>query len=350
MKLVALILAVVLLLLAGGGAYAYREIHRPHAGFTGEIFLLIEKGTSTRESARLLASNGVISAEWTFMAARALRPSVVLQAGEYRFFEPASVWRIQDRLIAGDVYYYALTIPEGSDIFTTAELIASLDWIDEAEALEQVNSPALIADLDPAAENLEGYLFPSTYHVSRGADAAAICRMMTAEFRRTWQGFDSDADVRRTVILASLVEKETARPAEQPAIASVFHNRLRRGMRLECDPTVIYAAILENRYDGVIHRSDLASPNPYNTYTHDGLPPGPITSPGAGALRATLEPDPSDYIFFVAKPDNSGAHEFSETLAAHNRAVARYRRGIRKANGQKSAERASGSKRAGRNN
>jgi len=340
----------ILLLAAGGAAYVWRAIHEPYSGFDGEIFVPIEKGSTSAEIARLLASRGVIRDEWRFMAARALRPSVVLQAGEYEFREPASVWQIQDRFIGGDVYYYAVTIPEGSNLFDTAKILASLDWIAEEDVIAEAQSPSLIADLDPAAENLEGYLFPSTYHVTRGASAGEVCRMLTAEFRKTWASLGSGAAVRDTVTLASLVEKETGQGGERPLVSSVFHNRLRRGMRLECDPTVIYAAILEGRYDGVINQSDLDSPHPYNTYRHTGLPPGPIASPGAAALRAALEPEESGYLFFVAKPDGSGGHEFSETLSAHNRAVARYRRGIREAKRQETARRLSSPEGSGESN
>jgi UPF0755 protein len=164
--------------------------------------------------------------------------------------------------------------------------------------------------------------------------------MMTDEFRRVWSAVGGDADVRMTVTLASLVEKETGVGDERPQVASVFHNRLRRGMKLECDPTVIYAAILEGVYDGVIHRSDLDREHPYNTYQSAGLPPGPIASPGRAAIEATLRPADTNYIFFVAAPDASGRHVFSETLAAHNRAVARYRRGLREARRQDQTPRA----------
>ena len=141
----------------------------------------------------------------------------------------------------------------------------------------------------------------------------------------------ADAPVHATVTLASLVEKETGVADERPLIASVFHNRLRMGVKLECDPTVIYAAILEGRYRGAIYRSDLDREHPYNTYMNAGLPPGPIANPGAASLRAVLEPAEADYLFFVAMPDGSGGHVFSTTLREHNLAVMRYRRGVREA-------------------
>jgi len=327
---------------AGLAGYLYRELNRPYRGFTGEVFVVIERGTSTREIARALAARGVLEHEWALLVARALRPRAVLQAGEYRFREPAAPWEVFDRLARGDVYYHTLTIPEGSNIFDAVRIISQLDWIDAAAVEAVVRSPALIADLDPKATTLEGYLFPSTYFVTRNTPAEEICRMMTGEFRRVWASLGADADVHETVTLASLVEKETAAPEERPLIASVFWNRLRRGMKLECDPTVIYAALVEGAWDGVIHRSDLARPNPYNTYLYPGLPPGPIASPGRESIQAALNPPETDYLFFVALPDGSGRHAFSKTIAAHNRAVGRYRRGIREAKRQGGSGRAPG--------
>ena len=350
MRRVAVLAAVLMLVAASALLYAYQELRERYSGFDDEIYVQIERGARSRDIARLLAARGAVRHEWVFLLARVLRPNAVLQAGEYRFSGPASVWEIQNRLIRGDVFYHPITVPEGSNVFATAKIIASLDWVSGREAIAAVESPSLVAAMDPAAKNLEGYLFPSTYHVTRGTPAAEICRMMTDQFRKTWAGLRTDADLRRTVTLASLIEKETGRPDERDLVASVFHNRLRRGMRLESDPTTIYAAILENRYDGVIHSYDLESANPYNTYQHAGLPPGPIASPGAAALRAALQPAETSYLFFVARPDGSGGHAFSESLAAHNRAVAEYRRGTREAERQENARRVSEPEAAGTRN
>jgi UPF0755 protein len=158
-----------------------------------------------------------------------------------------------------------------------------------------------------------------------------ICRLMTEKFRATWKDIgESRTDTHEIVTLASLVEKETGKSKDRPLVASVYRNRLDRGMALDCDPTTIYAAILENRYKGVIHRSDLQSTNLYNTYKHPGLPPGPIASPGAESLKAAIAPAQSDYLFFVAKPDGSGEHVFNTNLADHSVAVQAYRRGLQR--------------------
>jgi len=181
--------------------------------------------------------------------------------------------------------------------------------------------------LDPRAPTLEGFLFPATYRLTRHTSAKQICREMTDKFRRTWKEIGkTDASVHNTVTLASLIEKETAQPSERPAVASVFRNRLRIGMTLDCDPTTIYASKLEARYRGTIHRSDLESMNLYNTYKHSGLPPGPIANPGEASLRAALAPADTDYLYFVAKP-GGGSHQFSSNISDHNLAVQAYRRG-----------------------
>ena len=192
--------------------------------------------------------------------------------------------------------------------------------------LAAARDPAMIRDLDPKAQSLEGYLFPNKYRVYRHTTAQQLCRQMTNEFRARWQSLSTPADVHETVTLASMVEREARRPEERPEVASVFHNRLRIGMKLDCDPTTIYAALLENRYRGAIYRSDLESANPYNTYQHAGLPPGPIANPGLSSIEAALKPLNTPYLYFVAKADGSGGHNFSESLARHQAAVALYQR------------------------
>jgi cell division protein YceG involved in septum cleavage len=206
-----------------------------------------------------------------------------------------------------------------------------------AGGVAQAGEPVLIRDLAPEAATLEGYLFPSTYRLTRLMPAEQICRQMTGQFRRVWQELGAPAGAHRLVTLASLVEKETAVAAERPVIASVFRNRLAIGMKLDCDPTTIYAALLENRYRGAIFQSDLASASRYNTYKHAGLPPGPIANPGKRALEAALAPAETKFLYFVARPDQTGMHQFSVDLDQHQRAVAQYRRGNQKANSARPA-------------
>ncbi len=312
------------------GIFLWRELSKPYQGF-GEapVFVEVERGMSTAQIAEGLAEQGVIASTWQFQVARLLPPRGVLQAGEYRFASPASVREVVDRLRRGDVYYVTLQVPEGLNLWEMAELVEGSELQQARGFLQEARKPDLIRDLAPRAESLEGYLFPSTYLFSRKATARDICERLTREFRRQWQLLGSKSDIHEMVTLASLVEKESGVPAERPLVASVYVNRLREGIKLDCDPTVIYAARLVGRYRGTIYLSDLQREHPYNTYQRRGLPPGPIANPGLEALRAALKPAQSSYLFFVAKGDGSGAHRFSEDLAAHNRAVQAYRNALK---------------------
>jgi UPF0755 protein len=323
-----------LLALLAAGAVAW-SLSTPYQGFQNDTIVDIPHGTATGGMATQLQTAGVIQYRWQFLLARVLRPSARLQAGEYRFDHAASVWRVFDRIVRGDVFYYELTIPEGSNIFDIAGIVAQLGFLKSADFLRAARDPALIRDIAPHATTLEGYLFPSTYRLTRPTTAPQLCRMMTELFRRRWQDLKKPPDtppVHDVVTLASLVEKETSLADERPKVASVYKNRLQLGMRLGCDPTTIYAALLDGRYRGVIHQSDLDSVNPYNTYQHVGLPPGPIASPGVASLQAALFPAETEYLYFVARPDGSGGHHFSKNAAEHDRAVQEYRHGSSNAN------------------
>lgn len=310
---------------------AWYVLGQPYKGFSEPVFLDIPRGMSTRQIASTLAGRGVIASEWHFYAARLLRPGRHVQAGEYQFAKAASPWQVYDRLARGDIFYLEVTFPEGSNIFDMAEAVQQTGIIKREEFLKVARDPALIRDIAPGAPSLEGYLFPATYRMTRRTTARQLCRDMTSRFRRAWADVGGQTSSKGTtndlVTLASLVEKETAVPSERPLVASVYWNRLKQGVKLDCDPTVIYAALLENRYRGTIYRSDLDNDHPYNTYRRAGLPPGPIANPGLASLKATLAPAQTSYLYFVAKPDGSGGHNFSNSLSDHNRAVAEYRRG-----------------------
>jgi UPF0755 protein len=320
---------VAVLAVLGVGGYVYLG---PYSAPRDQTYIEIQRGMSSRQIADMLAEQGLVRSEWAFLAVRALHPRAKLQAGEYRFDESQAPWAIFHKISRGEIYFELLTVPEGSntfDIVTLLEHSPIAAGIHSGDFLKAAADPNAIRDLDPGAPSLEGYLFPSTYRVTHATSAAQLCRMMTVEFRKQWQaiaGASPHQDVHRLVTLASLVEKESALARERPMVAGVFLNRLRLQMPLQCDPTTSYAALLENRYRGVIGKSDLASTNPYNTYTHTGLPPGPIANPGAQSLAAALHPAEVSYLYFVAKPDNSGSHHFSSTLAEHNDAVEKYRR------------------------
>lgn len=308
-------------------AFVVESIEIPYQGFEGETFVRFERGAGTASMGRALERAGVIRHAWQFWLVRALHPSTTLQAGEYRFAGQARVVRVFDRIARGDIFYFEIAVPEGSNIFDIARLLESAGAMPAEDFLRAASDPASIRDLDPEARTLEGYLFPATYRLSHSTTAEDFCGMMTTQFRRQWKKLaPGAAAAHRAITLASLVEKETGLAEERPLVASVFANRLNLGMKLDCDPTVIYAALLENRYRGAIHHSDLDNRNAYNTYRNAGLPPGPIANPGAQAIAAALAPAQTDYLYFVAKP-SGGGHQFSSTLAAHEKAVRAYRHG-----------------------
>jgi UPF0755 protein len=317
-------------LIAGAAAvWSLRQSYRPRSG---ETFVRIERGSGTASIARTLHEAGVIRYEWQLLLARALNSSARLQAGEYRFADAASTLTVLDRIHRGDIYFFEVTVPEGSNRFDIARIISTSGTISQDDFMNASANPASILDLAPRAPSLEGFLFPATYRLTHSTTAPELCHLMTTEFRRQWKKLEpsQEADVLKTVTLASLVEKETGIAAERNVVAGVFTNRIGKGMRLECDPTTIYAALLDKRYAGVIHKSDLLNQNPYNTYQNAGLPPGPIANPGAAAIDAALHPAANDYLFFVAKADGGG-HVFSATIAAHEKAVLAYRHAKHKA-------------------
>lgn len=323
-----LVLLIVLML---AGWVAGQWYLGPYSSGTTETFVDIEHGMSSRQIAEKLADKGVVRSIWAFLALRLLHPQAPLQAGEYRFGLEQTPAQVFDKIHRGQIFVEYLTVPEGSNIFDISNLLSTqIVSIPAADFLKAAADPQLIHDLDPQAPSLEGYLFPSTYQITHRTTAKQLCHMMTDEFRTQWKsliaaGNAADVDMHHIVTVASLIEKESASRQERPEVASVFVNRLRLNMPLQCDPTTVYAALLENRYRGVIRRSDLASKNLYNTYTHVGLPPGPIANPGLDSLRAALHPANTNFLYFVAKPDGSGSHQFSATLGQHDKAVEAYR-------------------------
>jgi UPF0755 protein len=255
--------AVLVLLVCGvaAGVAGYWYLG-PYKGFGAETFVEIEHGMSSSDIAETLADQGVVRSRWAFLAIRLVHPRAPLQAGEYRFGAAQTPAQVFDTIRRGQIFYEEFTIPEGSNMFDIAGLLKHSDTVKPDDFLKAAADPEMIRDLDPMAPHLEGYLFPSTYRVTHKTTAQQLCRMMTAEFRKRWStlaGENKSIDVHKTVTLASLVEKETGLQRERPLVASVFLNRLRSSIPLQCDPTTVYAALLENRWAGAIHRSDLAS-------------------------------------------------------------------------------------------
>ena len=305
---------------------------RPHKGYPGNLVLEIEPGASSYQIARTLEERGVIEDRWLFWLRHALDRGATLKAGEYFFDRPLPPAEVYLKLVRGEVHLYSVTFPEGSDRFDMAAIVERDLGIDPQAFLRASENGAAIHDLDPRADTLEGYLFPETYLFARHVTAEQVVARMLSQFRHVLatrippESRPSPEALRDIVTLASLVEKETPADGERPLVAGVFKKRLKIGMPLQCDPTIVYAAKLAGRPGVPIKQSDLKFDSPYNTYRHAGLPPGPIASPGEAAIRAAVNPTETHFLYFVS--DNQGGHLFSRTLAEHNRKVAGYRRDV----------------------
>lgn len=290
-------------------------------------YVLLHPGWTTRHIARELKANGVIRSEVAFLAMHLLRGERSLKAGEYKFEGAENALTVRDRLTHGDVYVREVTVPEGYNMFDIANSIQEAGLATATDFLSAAEQDLfLIKDIDPEAKSLEGYLFPDTYAFTRTMSSHDMAAAMVRRFRQEAKAIDLKTDVHRIVTMASIVEKETAVPDERAEVASVYYNRLAKNMALGADPSVIYAALLNNRYRGTIYQSDLQFNSPYNTYKFPGLPPGPIANPGQASLQAAMHPAQTSFLYFVA--DAQGHHRFATTLEEHNRNVAAYRRAI----------------------
>ncbi len=315
-------------LLVAGCAGAGTE--GPSDPFEEPVVVEIGRGLTSMEIAEKLEGAGVIASKWGFLWERLWDRSAKLMAGEYEFEGPISAAEAFEKLASGRVILYPLTIPEGLNRFEIAEIVASEGLSTKEEFIALTADPGLAKDILPEAKTLEGLLFPETYNLAKTSTVHDLLDAMLAGFRdalaaassqRTAEISDWDA-----LVLASMIEKETEKPDERGLVSSVFHNRLQRGMLMQCDPTIIYGLMLDGRYRGKIYLSDLSDPHVYNTYIHDGLPPGPIANPGLMSLNAAFAPDESDYLFFCAKPGHGQGHAFSTSLRDHNLAVQALRR------------------------
>lgn len=344
MKLLKILIAFALVVAVVAGAAAsvmYLRVREPYRGFDApEQFVDIPPGAGATIIGTRLAEAGVVRDATTFrVAVWASGRARELKAGEYRFDRPLTPLDVIDRLARGDVYRRLLTFREGLTIPEMA-LVFEERGFGPAEAFERAAANvSLIADLDPEARDLEGYLFPETYALPRGTSADELVAQMVGLFKRLYtpelraEASAAGLGTREVVTLASLIEKETARAAERPLVAAVYRNRLKIGMGMQADPTVIYALQREGQYDGNLSRADLQFDSPYNTYRYAGLPPGPIAAPGLASLEAAVRPAPVGHLYFVSR--NDGSHVFADTLAEHNRNVqewqVRYFRERRKA-------------------
>ncbi len=327
-------IAWLVLVLIGGaaalGAVLYQRAREPFQGYRAvEQFVEIPPGAGSKAIGERLVSAGVIRDTATYRLALWLSGKARhLKAGEYRFDRPATPAAVIDTIARGDVFVVPVTFPEGLTIAEMAKVFEAHGFGPASAFLEAAGDGSLVHHLDPSARTLEGYLFPETYTLSRHTDAPRLVRLMverfehvfTADFKRAAEA--RGLSVHEVVTIASIVEKETARADERPLVAGVYENRLRIGMGLQCDPTVIYALQRAGTYTGNLRRDDLAFDSPYNTYRYRGLPPGPIAAPGKASLAAALHPADTDYLYFVSR--NDGSHEFSRTLESHNRGVQKF--------------------------
>ena len=298
--------------------------------FPEPVVVEIERGLTSQQIAERLQAAGVIESKWAFLAERVFDREAKLMAGEYEFEKPVTAGEAFGTLAAGRVKLYPITIPEGYNRFEIADKVAAAGLATREEFLRMTADASAVQDILPEAQTLEGCLFPETYNLARTSTAEDLLSAMLKRFRTVLatarKDHSSNLTDWETLIVASMVEKETGVPAERELVSSVFHNRVRKRMLIQCDPTIIYGLLIEGRYRGKIYLSDLENPHPYNTYIHTGLPPGPIANPGQGALTAAFHPAETDYIFFVAKSATAKDHLFSKTMSAHQKGVDALRR------------------------
>ncbi len=318
-----------------GWMYIYANSNGPQAESADSI-LIIPPGTSMRGIAAILGDAGVIDNDIRFLfLAKWLGVAGKLRAGEFRVPTGMTPVEVLKMLVKAKVVQHAITVPEGLNAQEIAEIFSKRGWCSSETYESLIHDTAFIESLGLAGiTSLEGYLYPDTYYLTREIRTAEeIITLQVSRFREVWSELVNDIspepDMVNTVILASMVEKETGSSPERPLIASVFKNRLKKRMRLQSDPTVVYGVA---DYSGTITRKHLKTATPYNTYVIDGLPIGPIANPGREALHAVLFPATSKFLYFVSK--NDGTHQFSTNLKDHNRAVRKYQRKKESKNGK----------------
>jgi UPF0755 protein len=333
MKRALLVLVSLVVLFTGAFAvWLLVGAEKPHKGYSGvEQFVEIPPGAGPAAIGRRLAQSGVIRDQLSFRIALARSGQARrLQAGEYRFDRPMTTREVIDKIARGDVFLRPVTFREGLTVRQMAEIYERDGGGSKAEFLRAAQNASLIHDIDPAAPDLEGYLFPDTYTLPRRTTADQLVQRMVTAFRDVMtpdlvqRAAARGMSVRALMTLASLVEKETAKPGERPIVAAVYTNRLKIGMGMQCDPTVIYALERAGKYDGNLTRENLQFDSPYNTYRYAGLPPGPIAAPGRASIEAAASPADVPYLYFVSR--NDGSHVFSATLDEHNRNVYEYQK------------------------
>jgi peptidoglycan lytic transglycosylase G len=291
--------------------------------------ILIQPGSSYRAAATLLEDKGIITnKEYFILLGRLMGVDKSIRAGFYSLNTAMRPMQVLDIIGSGRIIEYQVVFPEGHTIQKAAEILDAAGLVNKYDFLKLATDPKYVRSLGLDADTLEGYLFPATYYFPKGITADGIIRRLVSKYREV---MNDDLKARaaqlgmtehQVVTLASLIEREAMIDSERQLISAVFHNRLKRGMPLQCDPTVIYALQRKGIWNGNLTRADLRMKDPYNTYVHTGLPPGPIANPGKPSIIAALYPADVNYIFFVSRGD--GTHYFSTNLADHNRAVYEY--------------------------
>jgi len=324
-----IILAVLLILVALVGGALLELFHfagTPGSSKTIEQIVTVPPGQGLKATAADLYDRGIIRNAFKFnLYARIKGYDKKIKAGEYRVKPSNSPREILEIMVSGKVRLYKITIPEGYNLVQIAHMMPGAGLGSTGEFLAAAKSKALAGEQNIPGDSFEGYLFPDTYHYPKGVSPEKIIQTMVRRFREVFEpawkvrARERKMTVHQVVTLASIIEKETGAPSERPIISSVFHNRLKKNMRLASDPTVIYGI---KDFDGNLTRKDLKTLTPYNTYKIKGLPPGPIANPGAKAIEAALYPADTDYLFFVSKRD--GTHQFSKTYPEHEKAVRKY--------------------------
>jgi UPF0755 protein len=328
---IAILLILIFLFIGATGIYLniVTYAQKPPNTAPVEQLVVVQSGQGFKALSTLLYQEGMILHPVKFrLFARIKGYDKRIKAGEYMFSSAMTPKKILETMVDGKVYLHRLTIPEGYNLRQVAQTVETAGLASEADFLKAATDPDLVHANGIDAQTFEGYLFPDTYYFPRSATSENIITTMVKQF---WSVFKPEwkeqtktlgMTIHQVITLASIIEKETAVAAERPIISSVFHNRLKRNMRLESDPTVIYGM---GDYNGNITRKDLESPTRYNTYTMKGLPPGPISNTGAKAIEATLYPADTKFLYFVSKNDRT--HHFSTNFTDHNRAVRKYQLG-----------------------
>lgn len=325
-RIISFAVLVLFLVAASVGFSLYRYATTPAGTSETSAVVWIKPGQSFSETIAQLQKAGLIRHPKKFRwLAYLKRDERQIRAGEYLIQASMSPGAILNTLVSGEILLHKVVVPEGATVLEIGKIIERTGLVSEEAFLQAAFDPGLIKALGLEGHGFEGYLFPETYHFPKGVTAEEVIKKMVAHFRSVFTTESAEQaealgfTIHEVVTLASIVEKETARPEERPLIAAVFLNRLKRHMRLESDPTVIYGI---KDFNGNLTRKDLKTMTPYNTYRIKGLPPGPIANPGRASIEAVLYPSKEPYLYFVSR--NDGSHHFSPSLREHNRMVQRY--------------------------